>query len=90
MMTINVSRAKAKFLEVIRRAEDSKNTIIEKKGVPVAAVLPYDEYINLTRIRNYLAMRRIYQITKKAGVTAQDILEESRRQLETRSDKKQQ
>lgn len=31
MMTINISRAKAEFLDIIRRAENNENLVIEKK-----------------------------------------------------------
>ncbi|TDA67731.1 MAG: type II toxin-antitoxin system Phd/YefM family antitoxin [Clostridia bacterium] len=84
MMTINISRAKAEFLDLIRRAENNENVVIEKKGAPVAAVLSYNEYVDLKRVRDYLAMQKIYQVTKDAGITAREVYEESRRQLKTR------
>ncbi|MBE3588170.1 MAG: type II toxin-antitoxin system prevent-host-death family antitoxin [Thermoanaerobacteraceae bacterium] len=83
-MTMTVSQGKTKFLELIRRAENNNGTLIEKKGIPVAAVLPYKEYVNLKRTQSYLAMMRFRQIAKDAGLTAQEIYEESRRELEAR------
>lgn len=84
MMTINISRAKAEFLNLIRRAENNENVVIERKGVPVAAVLSYNEYVDLKRVRDYLAMQKIYEVTKNMGITAREVYEESRRQLKTR------
>lgn len=86
-MIMNVSRAKAKFLDLIRRAENNEGTVIEKNGAPVAAVLSYREYADLKRVRDYLAMQKIYQAARDAGVTAREIYEESRRRLEARAEK---
>lgn len=85
MVTVNVTRAKAGFLDLVRRAENNEATVIEKKGSPVAAVLPYREYVNLKRVRDYLAMQKIHQAAKDAGVTAWELYEESRRELEARN-----
>ena len=84
MIIMNVSKAKAKFLDLVRYTENNENIVIEKKGIPVAAILPYREYVDLKRLRDYLAMRRIYHETKDAGLTAREVYEESRRELETR------
>lgn len=87
MMSINVSRAKANFLDIIRRAENNEDIVIEKKGYPVAAILSYREYTDLKRVRDYLAMQKIHQAARNTGITAREIYEESRRQLEAKVDK---
>lgn len=84
MIIMNVSQAKAKFLDLVRCAENNENIVIEKKGVRVAAVLPYREYADLRRVRDYLAMLRTYRVTRDAGLTAREVYEESRRELEAR------
>ncbi|MCR4419318.1 MAG: type II toxin-antitoxin system prevent-host-death family antitoxin [Clostridia bacterium] len=83
-MTISVSQAKARFLELVRRAENNEGAIVEKKGVPVAAVVPYREYARMRRIQSYLALRRLRRIAAGTGLTAEEIYRESRRELETR------
>lgn len=47
-------------------------------------MLSYNEYVDLKRVRDYLAMQKIYQVTKNAGITAREVYKESRRQLKTR------
>lgn len=85
MVTMNVTQAKARFLDLVRRAENNEATVIEKKGGPVAAVLPYGDYVKLKRVRDYLAMQKIHRAAKDAGVTAAELYEESRRELEARN-----
>jgi len=84
MTIMNVSQAKARFLDVIREVENDKSVIIEKKGSPVAAVLSYKEYKSLRRMRDYLSMHNIFNLTKEAGISAAEIYRESRRHLESR------
>jgi prevent-host-death family protein len=84
MLTINVSQAKKMFLELVRRVEQKESVIIEKKGIPVATLLPYNEYINLNRIKSYLAMLELSRTLEGSGVTAQEIYQESRQELESR------
>lgn len=84
MMTMTVTQAKAKFLDLVRRTENNEGTIVEKKGIPVAVVLPYREYVNLKRMQSYSGMQRFRQIAKDAGLTASELHEESRRELEAR------
>ncbi|GAB6273595.1 MAG: hypothetical protein STSR0004_04580 [Peptococcaceae bacterium] len=82
MLVINVSQAKKSFLELIRRTEEKERVIIEKKGKPVAAILPYGEYVNLNRVRSYLAMQEISQAMKDTGLTAEEVYRKSRQELE--------
>ena len=82
MLVINVSQAKKSFLELIRRTEEKERVIIEKKGKPVAAILPYGEYVNLNRVRSYLAMQEISQAMKDTGLTSEEVYRKSRQELE--------
>lgn len=84
MLTMNVSQAKEQFLEVIRQVEDRESVVLEKRGKPVAALLPYEEYASLSRIKNFLAMQELSAAMKDAGITAKEIYQDSRKELETR------
>jgi len=84
MLTMNVSQAKEQFLEVIRQVEDRENVVLEKSGKPVAALLPYEEYASLRRIKNFLAMQELYAAMEDAGITAREIYQDSHKELETR------
>ncbi|QGP93359.1 Antitoxin Phd_YefM, type II toxin-antitoxin system [Neomoorella glycerini] len=84
MMSLNVTQAKESFLDLIRRVEGWESVILEKRGKPVAALLPYEEYANLSRIKNYLAMQEISEAMKDSGITAEEIFQASRQELEAR------
>lgn len=84
MLTVSVSEAKAKFLELIRQAQNDESIVVQKNGAPVAAILPYKDYVNLERVKAYIAMQELSRVTKESGVTAQEVYQESRRQLERR------
>lgn len=82
MSTMSVTEAKREFLRLVRAAERSEETVIEKNGRPVAALIPYPEYARLSRLRQYLAMRGLAEALRDCGVTAREALAESRRELE--------
>ncbi|MDK2816001.1 MAG: antitoxin StbD [Moorella sp. (in: firmicutes)] len=84
MLTMNVSQAKEQFLEVIRQVEDRENVVLEKSGKPIAALLPYEEYASLRRIKNFLAMQELSAAMKDAEITAKEIYRDSRKELEMR------
>lgn len=84
MLTMNVTQAKEQFLEVIRQVENWESVVLEKRGNPVAALLPYEEYASLRRIKNFLAMQELSAAMKDAEITAKEIYQDSRKELETR------
>lgn len=84
MMSLNVTQAKESFLDLIRKVEGCESVVLEKRGKPVAALLPYEEYANLLRIKNYLAMQEISEAMKNSGITAGEIFRASRQELEAR------
>lgn len=84
MLTISVSQAKARFSDLIRQAQNKEGVIVHKNGDPVAAILPHSEYVNLERVRAYITMQEVFRATKEARITAHEVHQESRRQLERR------
>lgn len=44
---LGVTAARYRFSEVVKNAEDGDDTILTKHGVPIARVIPYDEYREL-------------------------------------------
>lgn len=85
MVAINVSQAKKLFLQLVRQVEKDGSVVIEKKGEPVAAIISYSEYLNLNRLRSYLAMQDLSRTLKDSGLRAEEVFRESRRELEQRS-----
>ena len=82
MKTMSVSQAKTYFLEIARRAEEQESIIVEKKGEPVLVIIPYQEYLNLERMKHFLAVKDLSNILKDSGITASELHRESRRDLE--------
>lgn len=82
MMTIPISQAKANFLELARQVENRECIVVEKKGEPILVLVPYQEYLNLDRIKQYLAVQDLASILQNSGITADELRRESRRELE--------
>lgn len=79
---VPVAEARKTLLELVRRAEAGEVTVIEKRGVPAAAVISHREYALLSRVKSYLAMQELAHALRECGLTAQDLARESRAQLE--------
>ena len=58
--------------------------IITRRGKPDAVILPFADYERLRRLRAYSTMVRLSSELKDAGVTATQLYEPSRRELEER------
>ena len=79
---MSVSQAKTHFLEIARKAENQESVVVEKKGEPVLVIIPYQEYLNLERMKHLLAVRDLSNILKDTGLTASELHRESRKELE--------
>ena len=82
---VPIAEAKRTLLELVRRAEAGEVTVIEKRGIPAAALVPHREYALLSRVKSYLAMQELARDLRDCGLTAQDLARESRAQLEGES-----
>ncbi|MBS3977992.1 MAG: type II toxin-antitoxin system Phd/YefM family antitoxin [Syntrophomonadaceae bacterium] len=82
MLNVNVGDAKKKFLELVRQVEEHQSIVIKKKGEPVAAILPYSEYISLNRIKSYIALQELANTLKDSGITAKEVYTASKAELE--------
>lgn len=82
---VSVAEAKQALTRLLREAEDRQEEIIvTRRGTPFMVILPYGEYQRLERLRAYLEMVRISEELKDLGISAAEIYEESRRELEER------
>lgn len=84
MTRVPVTKAKRKLLELVRRAEAGDVTVIEKRGFPAAALVPYGEYSLLGRAKSHLAMQELAHGLRDCGLTAQGLARESRPELEAK------
>jgi prevent-host-death family protein len=82
VLNVNVGDAKKKFLELVRQVEEHQSIVIKKKGEPVAAILPYSEYISLSRIKSYIALDELAKTLKDSGITAKEVYTASKAELE--------
>jgi prevent-host-death family protein len=84
-MTVRVSIAEAKsgFSELLKCAR-KEPVIVTRRGDPDAVILPFEEYERLRRLHAYSSMVRLSRELEEAGVTATELYEASRKELEGR------
>lgn len=83
-MRVSISEAKSGFCEFLKRAQ-KEPVIVTRRGEPDAVILPFDEYGRLQRLRAYSSMVRLSRELEGVGVTATELYEASRKELEDRS-----
>ncbi|HDG63976.1 MAG TPA: type II toxin-antitoxin system Phd/YefM family antitoxin [Thermococcus sp.] len=80
---VTIAQGKRGFTSIVREVvESDKDFIVTKRGKPVAVLLPYGQYKEIKRIRNYLKMLEISEKLKDRDITASEIYEQSRGELE--------
>lgn len=84
-MAVKVSIAEAKSgLSKLLKCAREELVIITRRGEPDAVILPFAEYEHLRRLRAYWSMVRLSRELEGVGVTATELYEASRRELEER------
>lgn len=80
-----VAEAKARFSELLGRAEGGEEIVIKRHGTPVARLVPAGD-ANTRAIERrrrareeFIAWRRLHGPTLGPGVTIKDLIEEGRR-----------
>ncbi|HSB06579.1 MAG TPA: type II toxin-antitoxin system Phd/YefM family antitoxin [Thermodesulfobacteriota bacterium] len=83
--TVSVAEGKKGFSRLIQDAMKKKEEIVvTKRGKPVAVILSYEEYQHSKRAEGYRKILSIREDFRKAGLSADNIYKESRKQLEKR------
>ena len=82
-MKVSVAEARNDLTKLIKKAE-KEEIIVTRHGKPAVVLLSYEEYERWRRIRSYLNMVRISKSLKGSGISATELYEESRRELEER------
>lgn len=83
MLRVSIAEAKSSLSDLLKHARTAP-VIVTRRGQPDAVILPYDEYERLQRLRAYARMAHLARELREAGVTATELYEESRRELEER------
>lgn len=82
---VSVAEAKRDLTKLLREAEEKQTEIVvTRRGTPFMVILRYEDYERLERLRGYLNMVRISEELKDSGISATEVYEESRRELEER------
>ena len=82
-MSVSIAEAKGRLSDLIKRAHDEP-VVITRRGRPDAVLLSFEDYQQLHRVRAYLDMLRLSQELQNVEVTATELHESSRRELEGR------
>jgi len=83
---VSVAEAKRDLTMLLRDAESKRTeVVITRRGKPVSALLSFEEYAELRKLRAYMGMLRISKELESSGITATELFEESRKELEDRS-----
>ena len=82
-MEYSIGVAKTEFSRLLREAHQAP-VIITRRGHPDVVLLAYDEYERLRRVQAYQQTLRLSAKLQDSGVTARELYESSRRELEER------
>lgn len=80
---VSIAEAKSGFSKMLRQAR-KEPVIVTRRGEPDAVILPFGEYERLRRLWAYSSMVRLSRELEEVGVTATELYETSRRELEER------
>jgi prevent-host-death family protein len=81
--SVSIVEAKRNLSALLKEAR-KEPVVITRRNEPDSVILPYEEYVKLRRIRAYHNIVQLSKRTKASGVSLQEILDESRRELEER------
>jgi len=80
---ISVAQGKKEFTKIIRHSSINEgNIIITKRGTPTAVIMSFDAYQKLKRRAVYAELMDLRKRLSQAGVSAQEVHQESKRMLE--------
>jgi prevent-host-death family protein len=81
--TVSIAEGKKSFSRLVEDAHKRREeTIVTKRGKPVAVIVPYEEYKHSKRVEGYRKIMEARAAFLKSGVRADEIYRESKKQLE--------
>jgi len=83
IMSVSIAEAKGRLSDLIKQARDEP-VVITRRGRPDAVIMSFEDYQLLHRVRAYLEILRLSQELQNVQVTATELHESSRRELEER------
>ena len=83
VITVSVAEGKKGFSRLLQDANNkNKEIIVTKRGKPIAVIIPYEEYCHAKRLEGYSKIMEARESFVRAGVEADKVYKESRKQLE--------
>lgn len=82
-MEYSIGVAKTEFSRLLREAKQGP-VIITRRGRPDVVMLAYDDYEQLRRLQAYQQTLRLSARLQESGLTAGELYQSSRRELEER------
>lgn len=83
--TVSIAEGKKGFSRLAEEAhKKKKDTIITKRGKPVAVIIPYEEYKRSKKVEGRRKIMEARAAFLKAGIEAEEVFKESKKQLEKR------
>ena len=82
-MHISIAEAHNRLSRWLKKVEDGPITIT-KRGKPVGVIIAPQEYERLRQVQAYLQMLSLSQSLQESGVTAEELFQASREELEGR------
>ena len=84
--TVSVAEAKRDLTSLIRHSEsENEQIVITRRGKPVSVLLGFKEYEKLHKLSAYAGMLRLSKELSRTGVSASELFDQSRQELEKRS-----
>lgn len=83
-MQVSVAEAHDSLSDLLKRVRDHPVTIT-RRGKPVAVLVSCEEYERLSRYQAYQEVVRLSQALRDCGVTADELYQASRKDLEDRA-----
>ena len=84
--TVSIAEGKKNFSRLVKDALEKKEEIIvTKRGKPIAVIVSYEEYQHSKRVEGYRKIMEAREAFLKAGISANEVFKESRKQLEKKS-----
>ncbi len=83
-MYVSAAEARGRLPELLNRLGEGSITIT-RRGEPVGVLMSAEEYERLSLVKAYLDMLAMAEELKGTGLTAQELVEASRSELEERS-----
>ena len=82
--SVSIVEAKRNLSALLKEAR-KEPVVITRRSQPDSVIVPYDEYVKMRRAKAVLAMHGIAERMRGRHIDVQELLDESRRELEERS-----